>query len=105
VEVNPCEDLHPADQGDDPVDGSAVRRLTCPRQVSREKVLALLEDASRIARKAPRRAGAMVAGIIEPVTRPAVIEGHRGDVTLSNDSAAPKGGRVCVGDGWGGARI
>ena len=66
--------------------------LRCPGIRGR---LSLLETVSQVARKAPRRAGQLLATVIEPAVLRPVEKGYQGDVWLRNDPAAPEGGRVC----------
>lgn len=58
------------------------------RQVSKAQVLNLLENVSQVARTAPRRAGEILATVIEPVVLRPVEKGYQGDVWLRNDPAA-----------------
>ena len=69
---------------------------TAAREVSKHQVVELLNDVSAAARKAPRRAGKVLATVIEPVVLRPVEKGYEGDVRLlRNDPAALSGGRVC----------
>ncbi len=61
--------------------------------------------APRVAAKAPRWAGKVLATVIEPVVLRPVETGYEGDVRLKNGAAALAGGRVCDGVGCGGAML
>lgn len=76
---------------------------TTAREVSKHQVVKLLEEVSTVARKAPRRAGKVLATVIEPVVLRPVEKGYEGDVWLRrNDSAALSGGRVFAEQSCGG---
>jgi hypothetical protein len=72
------------------------------REVSKAQVVSLVENASQVAREAPRRAGQPLATVIEPVVLWPLEKGYQGDAWLRNDPAAPEGGRVCDQTGCGG---
>jgi site-specific DNA recombinase len=85
--------------------GHAPRRPpTAARTVSVAQVMALLQDVAAVARKAPLKARALLANLIEPVVLVPQPNGYTAEVTLRNAPAALEGGRVCDGVGCG-ARI
>jgi site-specific DNA recombinase len=67
------------------------------KMVATERVLALVRNLQKVARKAPKSAREVLASVIHPVVLRPRLGGHDADITLRKETAAFAGGRVCDG--------
>ena len=83
-----------------------LARATTPpapvRRADTAQVVELVQNVRKISRKAPSRAGKVLATVIEPVLLRPVEKGYEGDVWIRNDSAALVGRPVADEGGCGG---